>query len=164
MDYLDYCLLCRRAKEFSGLSVHSFCLKVLHCGTTQYSKIINHEVRMKSDMIFYLKEYIAHLVEKEEDIFLAELFQIPHIAFRLEKHVRFDPEAPNDFFHCFNTDTLYQFLKTIITVITKREDPKYNQEVIQNLHKLLSVKPSKINFDKIQLELKKLDFTLVDNL
>ena len=72
---MDSCLLCRRIKEFTGLTVNEFSLRVLHCGTTYYSRLINHEVEPREEQIKYLKDFlINYICNTKDDPLLEDLY------------------------------------------------------------------------------------------
>lgn len=67
---MDYCYIFKRAKEFSGLPVTKFSKEVLHCGTTQYNRLINHKtyptVQMRRNVSSYLEKSI---LEGQDDFY-----------------------------------------------------------------------------------------------
>ena len=67
---MDYCYIFKRSKEFSGMSVAEFSKKILHCGTTQYNRLINHKtyptVQMRRNVSNYLEKSI---LEGQDDFY-----------------------------------------------------------------------------------------------
>lgn len=153
---MDSCLLCRRIKEFTGLTVNEFSLRVLHCGTTYYSRLINHEVEPREEQIKYLKDFlINYICNKKDDPLLEELYKIPFLSLKLEQYHLKSPDLSLDFFEQFETKILFSFLDEIIEVIQKRRNPKYQQEVLDKVISLIG-DPKNIDFELVKNELKKL--------
>lgn len=141
---MDYCNLILRIKEMSGMNCPDFCLKVLQCGTTHYTRIISHKIDPSHQIVQNSLNFIERKIKSNNDDLIDVLFCDKNIAIKLNEKIN-NNYSFYEISKNLNDDVMYLIIKTFINELKQRNNLIDKDDLLKTLHRLLDLSKGEKN-------------------
>ena len=113
---MDYCGLIKRVRELSGLSVSEFAKTYLHCGTTQYNRIIQYKTVPNYQIKINVIKNLERLLFKKDD----ELLKVIYAPYIVSKKINNANVA--EILNSFDSKSLIKILEICVIILDMRSE------------------------------------------
>lgn len=146
---MDYCYILKRAKEFSGLPVTKFSKEVLHCGTTQYNRLISHKAYPSVVMRRNLSNYLEKKILEGNDEFFDYIFA-ENIVSKVLLKLNVD-----DVLNSYDSKTLILLIAASLSILENRTYKLKELYLLDEVEKYLTT-DTKLNLHNLKEHISKL--------